>query len=427
MIESLKTQPMDSVSRVVPAVNASSKRFAGKLVGMVTFSPYPDDPRPRRAVDALLAEGARVELICLGGEGAPRHEVLDGIDVFRVPLKRRRRGKFEYAYQYSSFILISSAIFALRALTRRYDLVYVHNMPDILVLSAMIPKALGARVVLDLHDPMPELMMTIFNLPKDSRSVGLIRRVEKWSIARADSVLTVNLAMKQLISSRSCRPEKIGVVMNSPDGQIFPLCVPRSDALTNQVGNKRFAIMYHGSIVERNGLDLAVEALARVRETVPTAELRIFGPQTPFLERVMDTVRTKNLQGAVRYLGPRSLEALVPEIENCDVGVIPNHRNTFTEINTPTRIFEYLAMGKPVIAPSTSGIQDYFSDESLLFFEAGNADDLARQMEYAFSHPREILEIARRGQKVYLDHTWERERETLLGRLSDTLHMTYSS
>ncbi len=68
---------------------------------MVTFSPYPDDPRPRRAVDALLAEGARIELICLGGEGCPRREVLDGIDVFRVPLKRLRRGKFEYAYQYA--------------------------------------------------------------------------------------------------------------------------------------------------------------------------------------------------------------------------------------------------------------------------------------------------------------------------------------
>jgi glycosyltransferase involved in cell wall biosynthesis len=422
MIELLMTRQTDSVSGVIPALNASSKRFAGKRVGMVTYSPYPDDPRPRRAVDALLAEGAKVELICLAGDGAPRHEVLDGIDVFRVPLKRLRRGKFEYAYQYSSFILISSAIFALRSLTRRYDLVYVHNMPDILVLSAMIPKVFGARVVLDLHDPMPELMTTIFNFGKNSRSVRLVRSVEKWSIARADSVLTVNLAMKQLISSRSCRPEKIGVVMNSPDGQIFPLHAPHSDALTNQGSNKRFAIMYHGSIVERNGLDVAVEALARVRQTVPTAELRIFGPQTPFLERVMDTVQTKNLQDAVRYLGPRSLEALVPEIENCDVGVIPNHRNTFTAINTPTRIFEYLALGKPVIAPSTPGIQDYFDDESLLFFEPGNPDDLAQQLDYAFFHPREVLDIARKGQKVYLDHTWERERETLLGRLSDTLH-----
>jgi len=347
---------------------------------------------------------------------------LDCIDVVRIPLERQRRGKFAYACQYGGFILVSFAIFALRSLIRRYDLVYVHNMPDILVMSAMVPKVLGAKVVLDLHDPMPELMMTIFDLDSGSCSVRLIRRVERWSIARADSVLTVNLAMKRLISSRSCRPEKIGVVMNSPDGQIFPFSAPRSNNLAREVSKKPFVLMYHGSIVERNGLDIAVEALAQVRKAVPAAELRIFGPNTTFLERVMDVVRTRNLQESVRYLGPRSLEALVPEIEMCDVGVIPNHRNTFTQINTPTRIFEYLAIGKPVIAPSTPGIQDYFSTESLLFFEPGNADDLARQIEYAFSHPREVLEIVRKGQEVYVAHAWERERETLLGHVREVLN-----
>jgi glycosyltransferase involved in cell wall biosynthesis len=102
--------------------------------------------------------------------------------------------------------------------------------------------------------------------------------------------------------------------------------------------------------------------------------------------------------------------------------VIPNHQNAFTEINTPTRIFEYLALGKPVIAPSTPGIQDYFSKESLMFFEPGNPDDLAKQIEYAFAHPNELLEIARKGQQVYLEHTWDRERETLLSRTSGILH-----
>jgi glycosyltransferase involved in cell wall biosynthesis len=301
-------------------------------------------------------------------------------------------------------------------------LVYVHNMPDILVLSSLIPKALGARVVLDLHDPMPELMMTIFDVPQGSKSVQLLKRLEKWSIARADLAVTVNLACKRIFSSRSCRPEKIAVVMNSPDGQIFPFRAPPSHASVNQVANKRFVIMYHGSLVERNGLDVAIDAVARVREIIPTAELRIFGSKTPFLERAMEAARNKNLHETVRYLGPRPLEGLVTEIENCDLGVIPNHRNAFTEINTPTRIFEYLALGKPVIAPSTPGIQDYFSKESLLFFEPGNPGDLAQQIEYAFSHPREVREIVGRGQQVFLEHTWDRERETLLGRVSEILN-----
>jgi glycosyltransferase involved in cell wall biosynthesis len=416
------TRPIDPASRTHPAATASSKRFAGKRVAMVTFSSYPDDPRPRRAVDALIGEGASVDLICLGGEDAPRREVQNSVNVLRVPLKHDRRGKFEYVYRYAAFILVSSLIFALRSLGRGYDLVYVHNMPDILVLSSLIPKALGAKVVLDLHDPMPELMTTIFHVPQGSKSVQLLKRLEKWSIAQADLAVTVNLACKRIFSSRSCGPEKIAVVMNSPDGQIFPFRTPQSHASSNQVGEKRFVIMYHGSLVERNGVDLAIDALARVRAAVPTAELRIFGSKTPFLERVMEAARNKGLQEAVRYLGPKTLEDLVSEIGNCDLGVIPNHRNAFTEINTPTRIFEYLALGKPVIAPSTLGIQDYFSKEALLFFEPGNPGELAQQIEYAFSHPREVLEFVRRGQQVYLEHTWERERQTLLDRVSEILN-----
>ena len=399
-----------------------SSRFAGKRVAMVTFSPYPYDPRPRRAVDALVGEGASIDMICLGDESAPKREVLNGVSVLRLPIKHDRRGKFAYAYRYAAFILTSSAIFAWRALRRRYDLVYVHNMPDILIVSSLFPKALGAKVVLDLHDPMPELMMTIFDAPQSGKSVQLLKRLEKWSIARADLVITVNVACKRIFSARSCPPEKIAVVMNSPDGRIFPFRGTRSETLAENNGTRPFVIMYHGSLVERNGLDVAIEAFSQVRAAVPTAELRIFGAKTAFLERMMDTVRNKNLHESVRYLGSRRLEDLVTEIESCDLGVIPNHRNAFTEINTPTRIFEYLALGKPVIAPSTPGIQDYFNKESLLFFEAGNPGDLAQQIEYAFSHPREVQEIVRKAQRVFQEHTWDCERETLLRRMSEVLN-----
>jgi glycosyltransferase involved in cell wall biosynthesis len=423
MMGSLTTRPIDPASQVHPPATARGKRLAEQRVAMVTFSPYPFDPRPRRSADALKGEGATVDLICLAHGNDARREVLNGINVLRIPLNHPRRGKFEYAFRYAAFILITSVIFAVRSLRRRYDLVYVHNMPDILVLSSLVPKALGAKVVLDLHDPMPELMVTIFRAARDSKSVELLERLEKWSIAQADLVITVNVACKRIFSSRSCRPEKIAVVMNSPDGRIFPFRATHPEAFTRKTDNKPFVIMYHGSLVERNGLDVAIEALSQVRESVPAAELRIFGATTPFLERMMQQAQNKNLHESVRYLGSRRLEDLVTEIENCDLGVIPNRWNAFTEINTPTRIFEYLALGKPVIAPATPGIQDYFDKDSLLFFEPGNPGGLAQQIEYAFSHPREVQEIVQRAQQVYLEHTWDRERQTLLDRVNELLKM----
>ena len=172
--------------------------------------------------------------------------------------------------------------------------------------------------------------------------------------------------------------------------------------------------MYHGSLVERNGLELAVDALARIRKNVPAVELRVYGRSTPYLEQVMAKVHKLGLDDHVRYRGAKTLEELVHEIEDCDVGVVPNQRNTFTDINTPTRIFEYLALGKPVIAPRTPGIQDYFDPKSLLFFDSGSAEQLAEKMEYVASHAAEAAAIAERGQQVYLAHTWQQERETLV-------------
>jgi glycosyltransferase involved in cell wall biosynthesis len=409
MICTATTEPNSVTSNDQPSDNG---QLRGKRVAMVMFSHYPADPRPRRAVDALVREGMKVDLICLKDEGSLSHESSEGVEVLRLPMRNFRGGKLAYVYQYAAFIFIVAAVFAWRALARGYDLVYVHNMPDILVLSALVPKALGAKVILDLHDPMPELMVTIFKLDDDSLTVRLLKRIEKWSIARANSVVTVNLTFKQLFSSRSCGPEKIEVVMNTPDGEIFPFHPP-SLAPVKQVSDKH-VIMYHGSLVERNGLDLAVEALARVKQIIPGAELRIYGDKTPFLDRVMETANNRGLRGAVRYLGPKCLEDLVHEIEDCDVGVIPNHRNSFTQINTPTRIFEYLALGKPVIAPRTQGVQDYFPDDSMIFFEAGDAAGMAKSIEYAFHHPAQVTEIVRRGQVVYRTHLWQKERARLV-------------
>lgn len=403
---------------VVPDLGQTPSALAGKRTAMVVFSSYPADPRPRRAIDALLKEGMGVDLICLEDEKAPRREQSGGLSIYRVPITHRRGGKFTYAYNYSAFILISTWIFALRALRRGYDLVYVHNMPDVLVVSAMFPKLLGAKVILDLHDPMPELMTTIFNMDAGSTSVRLMKWLEKWSMACAHRVLTVNVACKRIFSSRSCRPEKITVVMNSPDEGIFRFR-PADSYPPAEEGAKRLVIMYHGSLVERNGLDLAVEALSRVRARVPNAELRVYGRSTPFLEQVLADARNKGLENAVHYLGPKRLEELTTEIESCDVGVIPNQRNAFTEINTPTRIFEYLALGKPVIAPRTPGIQDYFGPDALMYFDSGDAEDLARAIEYADAHRGEAMKIAQRGQQVYLTHAWPQERQTLLNAVKE--------
>jgi glycosyltransferase involved in cell wall biosynthesis len=401
-----------------------ARRLRGKRAAVLLFSQYPADPRPRRAAEALAAHGVNIDVICLrDGDDEPAHETYGNINVTRVRIKRQRGGKLGYVGQYGAFVLASFFYLASRSLTRRYDLVHVHNMPDVLVFSAIVPKLLGAKVILDLHDPMPELMQTIFKLPEHSLSVVVLKRLEKWSIRFADLVLTVNLACKKIYSSRSCQPHKIKVVINSPDDEIFRFRSDDVREVNGKNGNdcQPFVILYHGSLVHRNGFDLAVESLEKVKETIPSVRLRVCGKRTNFFEKVMESAQQRGLDKNVDYLGVRNLKEIVEAIEDCDLGIIPNHRNIFTEINTPTRIFEYLALAKPVIVPRTRGIQDYFGDNDLIFFELGDADDLARKIEFAFSHPAEVAETVKRGQEVYLSHTWSRERLSLLNSISELL------
>lgn len=386
--------------------------LAGKRIVAVLYSSYPSDPRPRRAAEALAGEGASVEVICLSEtDDQPLHEVFNGVHVTRVPLKRRRAGKMAYLVQYGTFILLAGAILTRRTIQRRVDLVHVHNMPDVLVLSALIPKLFGARIILDLHDPMPELMMSIFGLQEKSYAVRLLKMLEKLSLGFADAVITVNEACRKIFVSRSCAREKITVIMNSPDEEIFRFEQPSIPAVTEPDISKPFILMYHGSLVERHGLDLAVQALVKVRKSIPEAQLRIFGERTPFLERVLQSREIADLtEDGIRYLGPKNLDQIALAIRACHAGVIPNRKSVFTQLNTPTRIFEFLSQGKPVIVPRAPGILDYFSVQELVLFELGDAEDLAAKIEYVFWHPAEVAQMLERAQRVYREHKWSTER-----------------
>jgi glycosyltransferase involved in cell wall biosynthesis len=397
----------------------SGTKLSGRRAAVLLFSYYPEDNRPRRSAEALVNEGMQVELICLRKSKEERaRETFNGVNIRRLPLRRRRGGPIAYFLQYSAFLLITFFLLATRSLTRRFDLVHVHNMPDFLIFSAAVPKLLGAKVILDLHDPMPELMMTIFRLEASSSAVRLLKHFERWSIALADTVFTVNLACKKIFESRSCRADKVHVVMNSPDENIFAF---RSVRPVARRAGQPFVMMYHGSILERNGLDLAVDALATIRPALPSAELRIYGEATPFLELVLKKAQQADVNNAVRYFGARGPEGIAAVIDECDVGIIPNRRSIFTEINTPTRIFEYLSRGKPVIAGRAPGVQDYFAEDALFFFELGNAEDLARIMTHVSGHPAEVEDVARRGQEVYLAHRWSEERSGLVKNTAELL------
>jgi glycosyltransferase involved in cell wall biosynthesis len=395
--------------RNVPATNLRGKRAA-----VLLYSTYPADPRPRRAAEAMVEANMSVDLFCLAEEQTDRHEeTIKGVRVTRLPLKRKRGGKWSYFWQYGRFLAAAFWFVTTRDLQRKYDVIHVHNMPDFLVFAAILPKLRGASVILDLHDPMPELMMSIYGVASNHRMVRLLRFLERQSIRLADLVLTPNLTFKELFVGRGCPQRKIEIVMNSPRPDIFDAESAHAH-ITTTPSTSPLRVMHHGLIAERHGVDLLVEAVALVRTRIPTVELHIYGGRTPFLDTVLERADSLGIRDAVTYHGPKSQEDIAEAIREADVGVVPNRRSSFTELNFPTRLFEYLSMRCPVIAPSTRGIRDYFSEEQMLYFAPNDVTGLAERIAWVLEHSTESQKFVERGLEVYRHHFWPDEKANFI-------------
>ncbi len=292
-------------------------------------------------------------------------------------------------------------------------------MPDVLVAVAVAPKLAGAKVVLDLHDPTPEVYMTKYRIGDDHVFVRFLKWLERRSIAVADLVLTPNISFRDVFTSRSCPRGKIEVVMNSPQEEVF-------EALERggrpAVGRKagRFAVMYHGTIVERHGLQDALAAVAQLRTRIPGLVFEVYG-DGDYVAQFQRRVAQLGLGDCINFHGPVSLEEIAARIGDADVGVIPNLRTPFTEINLPTRILEYQSAGVPVIAPSTRGVREYFDERALFFFEPGDPRDLARALYAVFSQPEAVRRVVEQGRKAYDLYRWRQQAARMLSRYAQLL------
>jgi glycosyltransferase involved in cell wall biosynthesis len=188
---------------------------------MIVHKYYPTDIRVRRQAEALHAAGVEVEVICLRRPGEPAHAVTAGVHAHRVPLRLRADiGAIAQLLEYLAFFVLASITLAWRHLRKPYDVIQIHNLPDFLVFVALIPKLLGSRVILDLHDLMPEFFQSRFGGSFGRSLTGLVLLQEKLSCKFADHVITVTELWRQTLISRGVPAEQCSVVMNLADHHV---------------------------------------------------------------------------------------------------------------------------------------------------------------------------------------------------------------
>lgn len=368
-----------------------------------------EDPRIRKEALALVERGHSVDIICLHKRARPALERYDGINVFRLPLSHKRQGLLRYFFEYASSFIMVGTLLSYLHVCKQYDRIQVNTLPDFLVFATLIPKLFGVKIILDMHEAMPELLRSKFGFRKSDLLTKILEFLERLSTKYADYVLAACSGFMQLHMRRGLSPFKVVVVHNVPDEYLFDY------QKYVDVGREKgeFTIISHGSVLERYGFDVLIKAIPYLKNEIPKIRLSILG-DGEYLPSLRKLTEEKNLGKYVTFRGRVPLEQVPSAIHAADVGVVPIIKDEFTELMAPNKLFEYVAMRKPVIATRMKGILDYLDDSCVMFFQSGNEKELADCILELYRNPHRAKQLVENAWARYEKVRWNITKQVYL-------------
>jgi glycosyltransferase involved in cell wall biosynthesis len=384
------------------------EKVSADNICLIAYTIYENDPRVRRYAESLASAGHRVDVLALRRHrGESRHSRLNGVHVYRILIRDfEEKGPLGYFLRIFLYFLVGGAVLAYRHLRHRYRVVHVNNIPDYLVFMAALPKWTGARVVLDIHDILPELFCEKFGFDMDSFAARLLLWVERISVRFAHQVIVANdLWRMRLIERDRLDPRACITLLNYPSRRYLERrpVHPDGGGLT---------LIYPGTISYLHGVDLAVRSLSMVRRELPDVQLHIYGRagSAAYLRSVQDLIRELDLERNVHLHEPVPSEELRRIYRNADIGIVPKRAGIFSQEAFSTKIFDYLAVGLPIIASRTKVDVYYFDDSMILFFRPDDHEDLARCILELHRNPPLRRALVESGQRFVERNTWEVKR-----------------
>ena len=373
------------------------------------------DPRVLREVHALLDAGHEVDVISLHEKGERLRERKGALVHYRLPVPGDPQQSIAaYAVRAVVFGLLATLLAGALHLRRRYALVQVHTLPDTLVFTAIIPRLLGAKVLLDLHETMVEFFMTKYGAAPTDLKTRLVRRAEQASIRFADFALTCTNEMRDAFVARGADPARIGVVLNASPEEVFDVVrhPPRG------TGPEQFVVMCHGTVEERYGIGTAIEAVALLGDDVPGLKLAIMGTGSylPEAERQVEALGIGDrvdLNGRWVPIGE-----LLDAIASCDAGLVAMKRDAFRDLTHCNKMYDLMTMRRPVLMSRTRSVANYFGDDCFEYFTAGDPQALADAIKRLHDDPARADEIVDRATDALEPYRWKHERQRYIGFVS---------
>jgi glycosyltransferase involved in cell wall biosynthesis len=371
---------------------------------MVVHGPFPHDMRVDREARAARDLGFDVELIAIYEEGKPSRETVAGLSVTRLPIRRRiGGGAFWAVVEYIGFTALAVMVVAGRSLRRRYSIVQIHTPPDFLVAAALIPKLLGARVILDVHDLGPDMFEMRFGSGRVSRLLSkALLKIEKAAVRISDEVITVHEPYRRELARTGVPIDAIGVVMNSIDEDLLPRPLPRS--------TEPFRIVYHGTVTPPYGVELLIEAMPEILSEAPAAQLEIYGTgdALPNVRRRAEELGLAERVYTTGRFDPHFVT--LRAINGASVGVIPNLPTRLNRYALSSKLFEYIALNIPVVCSALPTLREHFEESELLFFEPGRHKALAAAIRAIAADPAAAASRAAAARTKYALYDWNVNR-----------------
>jgi glycosyltransferase involved in cell wall biosynthesis len=380
-----------------------------RRICMVAFSNYENDNRVLRYAEELAKRGDHVEVLALKREKTMASvETINGVEVSRIQRRSRKdqQKRFSYLLPLLEFCTRASLLLSWRHLRKPYDLIHVHNMPDFLVFTAWLPKLAGCKIILDIHDIVPEFYASKFDISDSARGVEMLKNVERASAWFSDHVIVSNHLWLDTFATRNGVKDRCSVFINNVNSSIF---WPRP----RQRKDDKFIILFPGGLQWHQGLDIAIRAFQKITANNPAAEFHIYGDGN-MKQSLINLTHELGLDEKVRFFDPISVRQIAEVMANADLGVVPKRADSFGDKAYSTKIMEFMALGIPVIVSSTTIDRFYFNESVVRFFPSGNVDALADAMLEMISDKERRRLMAERASEYATLNSWETRRADYL-------------
>lgn len=213
----------------------------------------------------------------------------------------------------------------------------------------------------------------------------LSRALESYVLKRSDHVTTICEGLKEDIQARGISSNTITVIPNAVDTDKFRPIKEKDPALLSRLDLRGKKILgFIGSFYEYEGLMLLIEAMAELKNECPDLHLLLVGGGQAE-NKLKDKVSQLGLFNQVTFTGRIDHAEVMKYYSIIDLLVYPRMPMRLTELVTPLKPLEAMAMARPCIASDVGGHKELITDkEDGLLFKAGNLESLVKLLRSAY-------------------------------------------